>query len=388
MTDDDALDGTLQETALAELFTRDGFPKPRLTLDPSDHAVADPRLLFLRAYWRAAAPGAEPPPAAALDFLDPSTGFDAVSLIESVDGGDDYHFKRFGHAAAAGGGSTLAGRRLSEAGLHEPLRALVRASYRLAAAHGVPVLTEHAAVAGAATNGWRRLVLPFGGGERFLVGAVPLGSGSAARPDPRGAAVLSRYRGPFDDGSGLRRPPPPAEGMPLGNFGYSVIRRASIRPEHFLQEPHQIVAAFWRNAGADAAEVPDDLPDDLPPSRCIDPFAFRKALGNILLLEPVEGGTDFVYRLYGTDVARYFGRDMTGRRLREFPSPAATTSLVLYRMLMANRVGLYVEHDAPQFVSVLVRWRRLILPFCSASGEIDRLLVCSAPGTREDAGGS
>ena len=46
----------------------------------------------------------------------------------------------------------------------------------------------------------------------------------------------------------------------------------------------------------------------------------RRWLGNVLLVDVIEGGAEFVYRLYGSNVAERFGRDMTGCTPRAFPS--------------------------------------------------------------------
>ncbi|MCR9220276.1 MAG: PAS domain-containing protein [Alphaproteobacteria bacterium] len=368
---DDA-DAAALRGRLQALFQAEGSPPPEVVPAPTAEVFDDPRLQFHLAYWRAlgGAVGA-PPPAGALPSLDLSAGLGHVNLIERV-GADDFLYRVYGVRVSEAAGQDLTGVILSAAKMPEAQRALFAGSYRLAAATAAPVLTVHAAPAWARVQTWRRLVTPLADDDgvcrRFLVGLVAQGGGAHPRPPPPAADALMHYDGPADRGAGLAEPLPPAEGMPFRNIDFRVLSGDAVAPERFGLAAHQVLAGFWRAARIEAG-------GDLPLTRSIDPLAFRQALGSVLLLEPVDGGRDYLYRLYGTQVARFFGRDMTGRRLWEFPSPAVTNSLVQYRMVTTNRVALYVEHDAPDSVSVLVRWCRLILPFQDESGAIDRLLV-------------
>jgi len=40
-------------------------------------------------------------------------------------------------------------------------------------------------------------------------------------------------------------------------------------------------------------------------------------LGHLLVIEVIDGGADFVYRVYGTAISAFFGNDLTGKRLNE-----------------------------------------------------------------------
>src|SRR5260370_1292126 len=46
---------------------------------------------------------------------------------------------------------------------------------------------------------------------------------------------------------------------------------------------------------------------ELPHLKQIDPIALRPALGYVMLLDPVKGGGDFRYRLYGSQIASVSG---------------------------------------------------------------------------------
>lgn len=57
------------------------------------------------------------------------------------------------------------------------------------------------------------------------------------------------------------------------------------------------------------------------PSRAdIDPGEFRALLPHILLIDVIDAGDDFRYRLVGTEIERHIGRAVTGRLLSELQS--------------------------------------------------------------------
>src|SRR6266481_8654777 len=84
----------------------------------------------------------------------------------------------------------------------------------------------------------------------------------------------------------------------------------------------------WRGLAGD---------DDLPPAEAIDPAALVFILGWLMIIDPLEGGADFSYRLYGTNIAEVMGRDLTGCKLSDsFPQVAAFAGDV-YRQAMRDR---------------------------------------------------
>lgn len=119
----------------------------------------------------------------------------------------------------------------------------------------------------------------------------------------------------------------------------------------------------------------------LPLSSGIDVLDLGPAIGNLMLLEPVDGATDFVYRVYGTGIVEHTRVEMTGKRVWEIPAPlVATYFIAAYCAVVARRMALLIcrrtEHGLP-----VARWDRLILPFADAAGTVDRLLVGSVPRT-------
>lgn len=116
---------------------------------------------------------------------------------------------------------------------------------------------------------------------------------------------------------------------------------------------------------------------DLPPAEAIDPAALIFILGWLMIIDPLDGGADFKYRLYGSSIAEVTGRDLTGCKISDsFPEFAAFTSEI-YRNAMRDRRPVLTRHTPPAQIAVS-RWERLILPFAGADGGVARFLVGAA----------
>jgi hypothetical protein len=123
---------------------------------------------------------------------------------------------------------------------------------------------------------------------------------------------------------------------------------------------------------------------DLPHLKQIDPFALRPALGYVMLLDLVDGGRDFRYRLYGTMIASIAGVDMTGKLLSEHPTDhyAVEFALASYRAAMQRREPLYTERHPVGAVHA-TRWQRVALPLVGDDGKVNRFLAGTAPIARD-----
>lgn len=138
-------------------------------------------------------------------------------------------------------------------------------------------------------------------------------------------------------------------------------------PEDFTDARLVRLLEYWRAASARAG-------DGLPPVSAIDPTQLRFIIGWLMVMEPIDGGADFKYRLYGTEIASVTRRELTGCKLSDsFPIFAAWAS-ERYRAVMAHKRPLLTRHSPQRFVAV-DQWERLILPFVDASGAVTRLVV-------------
>ncbi|PJI43270.1 PAS domain-containing protein [Ferrovibrio sp.] len=122
--------------------------------------------------------------------------------------------------------------------------------------------------------------------------------------------------------------------------------------------------------------------NSVPARATIDPIDFPALLPNILLIERViQDGTDrYRFRLTGTDIARYTGRELTGRFLNDVvPADYHDYVRQMNRVALGQRRPVYsssLYHDKGDFVNAITY--RLIMPLTSgtADGEPDLLFVC------------
>lgn len=112
-----------------------------------------------------------------------------------------------------------------------------------------------------------------------------------------------------------------------------------------------------------------------PPQRSLaDAVSLKPWLGNLMILEPIDGGEDFRYRLYGTAIAEVAGFDMTGRRVSDFASRTGAFFMGIYQRAMADD-SVWLTHNLGEHARRFVVWERLVLPFATAPG--DRHIVVS-----------
>jgi len=134
----------------------------------------------------------------------------------------------------------------------------------------------------------------------------------------------------------------------------------------------QQLRTYWKAKAGDSPAAP---------SRAIDPAEMRFILGYVMLLEVLDGGADFRYRLYGSLIAERFGRDVTGQTVRAFGDSEYIINFFLatYQAVTEARRPLLSTHF-PRPGSQTASWTRLILPLSDEAGAISRLLVGQIPG--------
>jgi hypothetical protein len=125
---------------------------------------------------------------------------------------------------------------------------------------------------------------------------------------------------------------------------------------------------YWEDARDQAA---------IPAISAIDPLALKPVLGNIIILDVLDNGADFRFRLFGSQVAQDARYDWTGstvdemRRILKGPGPAFY--LAGYRAVMRRREALFTL--SPAMVIFKNRsWARLVLPHGEGK-RIERILV-------------
>ena len=142
--------------------------------------------------------------------------------------------------------------------------------------------------------------------------------------------------------------------------------------ERLEQAQLQFLLAYWRGLQDEAGRVAVDR---------IDALEMRPALGYVMLLDVIDGGADFRYRLYGSVIAQHSNFDMTGRLLSELRPDQGVGAFfqIVYRAVLARPEPVYTEHAPPPTIRVKL-WYRLILPLFDGNGAVCRLLVGNVPG--------
>lgn len=113
--------------------------------------------------------------------------------------------------------------------------------------------------------------------------------------------------------------------------------------------------------------------NSLPNPSVINPEELTPALGKIAILEPIDNGRDFKYRLYGSKIVPELFKDLTGQYITDIWTPLRTYFLINYRAVLMRRQVLFSVHK-PHISLDFKQWKRLILPF-GMNGKITRLMI-------------
>lgn len=117
----------------------------------------------------------------------------------------------------------------------------------------------------------------------------------------------------------------------------------------------------------------------MPRASQIDALDMKPALGNIMILDVLDGGADFRFRLYGATLAEAVGQDWTGQTIstmrRQLRGLGPAFYLAGYRAVLARPQPLYTCNQANRTFENR-RWARLILPLAGEDGQgVKRFLV-------------
>lgn len=110
----------------------------------------------------------------------------------------------------------------------------------------------------------------------------------------------------------------------------------------------------------------------------ISPVHFRGYLDYLTLVDAVDDGEDFRYRIYGTGVARHFGRDMTGKLVSELPTVSAEFQIYFYQQVYFRRHPVFMITEGHPDIPVR-QWSRLCLPVTTDGMQIDQMLNLALP---------
>lgn len=110
----------------------------------------------------------------------------------------------------------------------------------------------------------------------------------------------------------------------------------------------------------------------------IRPESFKGYLEYLTLTEVVNDGADFRYRIYGTGIAKHFGRDMTGALVSDLPPVSAEFQLYFYQQALRKRQPVYMITEGHPNIQVDM-WARLCLPVTTSGDRVEMLLNLALP---------
>lgn len=99
-------------------------------------------------------------------------------------------------------------------------------------------------------------------------------------------------------------------------------------------------------------------------------------MGRVALLDVVDGGRDFRFRLYGTHIVDEYKNEMTGKLASEFRPDFREPVLRGYKTAYETRRphADTVDIDAPDMHYV---WDRIVVPLAADGKTVDMLMVFS-----------
>lgn len=117
--------------------------------------------------------------------------------------------------------------------------------------------------------------------------------------------------------------------------------------------------------------------DRLMPRRCdIDPTEIPHLLAHVQLVEVVDRGARFRYRLVGTAVADTFGQDYTGKFLDEqFSGPRREFIEKVYRTVLDTRRPVFLRNDYRTATGLPIVASRIFMPLSDSGEQVNIILV-------------
>jgi len=138
---------------------------------------------------------------------------------------------------------------------------------------------------------------------------------------------------------------------------------------------HAHLMRYWRH-------LPRAGGTDLPARAVLRAEDLQGGLGDLMLLEADTTGADFIYRVYGSNIAINAGQDWTGWSTGAMGLKTGSGIGLFYRATYIaaaiTRKPIYTEHEAPAYQAPSV-WRRLVVPLTGTESQVDWFLVANLP---------
>lgn len=117
----------------------------------------------------------------------------------------------------------------------------------------------------------------------------------------------------------------------------------------------------------------------MPPYSAFDPIEFPWALGYLSIVSVLKDG-DYRYRIDGTHVVAYFGIEMGGKLLSDYPFPHRKQRII-ESFAMVRKAKAPVKIVRNTFIEgKSLRMHLLLLPFSEDDNDVSEIMSCLAYG--------
>ena len=113
----------------------------------------------------------------------------------------------------------------------------------------------------------------------------------------------------------------------------------------------------------------------LPARADFDVFELRPWLGHLNVIEVIDGGRDYRYRLHGNDLVQLLGMDLTGRRLSDLAPEMQGTIRAEHEEVLATRGPCWFSRNRFNRDADHLRIVKLTLPLAADGETIDMMLM-------------
>lgn len=114
---------------------------------------------------------------------------------------------------------------------------------------------------------------------------------------------------------------------------------------------------------------------ELPARTDFDPLDLSYVLGHLCLIEVEQQPLRFRYRLYGTEVAAYFGLEMTSKWVDELPDlDHRRTAQAHFEEVVRHRAPLVWTKEFPSADNRRIFYEVLVLPLARKGVTVDMLM--------------
>jgi PAS domain len=126
---------------------------------------------------------------------------------------------------------------------------------------------------------------------------------------------------------------------------------------------------YWRSKAANGR---------LPSRADIDPIEIPQILPYVFLVDVEHGPLRFRFRLVGTQICTWSGRDVTGMYVDD-PAygPRGPEVIRQYAEVVARGMAFYIEQPAPRPERDYIFYDRIVLPLARDGRTVD-MLLCAA----------